>query len=91
MVNIYQHALPFTGELLEEVMKKRVALWRDVDKLLGAFPARASMVVGGDLNSVLEPAPPFAPRVFTGVPTDLTSWRSEDASGTFCRGMDFAP
>ena len=59
MVNIYQHALPFTGELLEDVMKKRAALWKAVDKLIGAFPARASVVIGGDLNSVLEPTPPF--------------------------------
>ena len=59
MVGIYQHALPFTGELLEDVMKKRAALWKAADKLIGAFPARASVIIGGDLNSALEPAPPF--------------------------------
>ena len=58
LLTIYQHALPFGGELLEDVMKKRSGLWKELDHQLGSFPARSSVVLGGDLNCVLEASPP---------------------------------
>ena len=58
LITVYQHALPFSGELLEEVMKRRNGLLKALDKHIGALPARSSVVIGGDLNSVLAPSPP---------------------------------
>ena len=58
LLTIYQHALPFGGELLEDVMKKRSGLWKELDRQLGSFPARSSIVLGGDFNCVLEASPP---------------------------------
>ena len=58
LITIYQHALPFNGELLEDVMKRRNSLLKLLDTHVGSLPARSSVVIGGDLNCVLEPSPP---------------------------------
>ena len=60
VVAVYQHALPFGADKLAAALAKRKTVWGRIDKLLGSFPVRSSVVLAGDFNSGLNTTAEFA-------------------------------
>ena len=58
LICLYQHALPYKSDKMQDVMSKRNQIWKQVDHLIGEMPVRSSVILAGDFNCVLQPLPP---------------------------------